>query len=83
MRSHITPPGLSTTAMTPSRDKSEKCSRATYTISEVAEMFSVCKRTIKRRYQDRSFPKPLNGLGRVVRFDAADIDRFRRQCDPR
>ena len=56
---------------------------STYTLTDVATMFAVCKRTIKRRYQDGSFPKPLNGLGRVVRFDAAAIDHFRGQCNPR
>lgn len=56
---------------------SETGSRRTYTLNEVADLFGVCQRTIRRRVQDGLFPPPLK-LGRCVRFDAAAIHRF---CD--
>jgi len=61
----------------------ESPSRKTYTIREVADMFTVCTRTVRRRYQDGTFPSPIPGLGRVVRFDAAAVERFRQQCHPK
>lgn len=50
--------------------------RRTYTIKEVAQMLGVCERTVKRRWQDGTFPRPIKGLGRVVRFAADAIDRL-------
>jgi predicted DNA-binding transcriptional regulator AlpA len=63
--------------------QNESPSRRTYTIREVAEMFTVCTRTVRRRYQDGTFPSPIRGLGRVVRFDAAAVESFRQQCNPK
>ncbi len=60
----------------------EPLARKTYTMLEVAEMFCVCTRTVRRRIQDGTFPCPIPGLGRVVRFDAAAVERFRQQCNP-
>lgn len=61
----------------------EPPSPKTYTMEQVAAMFSVCTRTVRRRWQDGTFPRPIPGLGRVVRFDAAAVERFRQQCNPK
>jgi excisionase family DNA binding protein len=83
MRSHSSPPPKASAHATPSLHPSVTRHRPTYTGREVAEMFSVCQRTLRRRIQDGTFPKPLAGLGRLVRFDADAVDRFRAQCSPR
>ena len=45
------------------------------TYEEVAQLFRVCKRTIRRRVDVGILPEPREILG-VLRFLRADIDQF-------